>query len=61
MTKLNIDELNKYIEKVKNLKGKKEKMANPVTRAIYEDESVQAGRWLTLGEFEELLRKTRRK
>lgn len=61
MTKLNLDEMNKYLEKVKNLKGNKEKMANPVTRAIYEEESVQAGKWLTLSEFEELLRKTRRK
>jgi hypothetical protein len=61
MVKLNIDEMNKYLDKVKNLKGKKEKMANPVTRAIYEDESVRTGRWLTIGEFEDLLKMTRRK
>lgn len=61
MSKLNIDEMNKYLDKVKNLKGKKEKMVNPVTRSLYEEESVQAGRWLTLAEFEELLRMTRRK
>lgn len=61
MAKLNIDEMDKYLEKVKNLKGKKEKMANPVTRALYEEESVNAGKWLTLSEFDELLRKTRRK
>lgn len=61
MAKFDINEMNKYLEKVKNIKGKKEKMANPVTRAIYEDESVQAGKWLTLAEFEELSRKTRRK
>lgn len=61
MAKFDINEMNKYLEKVKNIKGRKEKMANPVTRAIYEDESVQAGKWLTLAEFEELSRKTRRK
>jgi hypothetical protein len=48
--------LNEYLDKVKKLTGIKIKMSNPVTRALYETLSVDIGHWLTIDEFEELLR-----
>jgi len=55
MAKFDINKMNEYLEKVKNLKGTKQKMGNPVTRALYEDKSVISGHWLTLKEFEDSL------
>jgi len=47
--------LNQYLEQVKKLSGNKVKMANPVVRAIYEEKSLQVGRWLTIEEFKNTL------
>jgi len=55
MVKFDISKMNEYLDNVKKLKGTKEKMGNPVTRALYEDRSIIAGRWLTIKEFEESL------
>ncbi len=55
MTKFDISKMNEYLDKVKTLKGTKQKMGNPVTRALYEDRSIIAGKWLSIKEFEDSL------
>lgn len=47
--------LDEYLAKVKALTGNKIKCKSPIVRALYEDKSIQAGHWLTLNEFEELI------
>lgn len=45
-------------EKVKALKGEKQRMGNPVTRSLYEEKSLKANKWLSVKEFEESIKKT---
>jgi len=39
-------------KKIAALKGEKIKMSNPVSRASYESQSLKAGKWLSVEEFE---------
>lgn len=43
--------LKEYLDQVARLTGTKQKMNNPVTRALYEEKSVEAGHWLSVDEF----------
>jgi len=44
--------LKEYMDAVAALKGQKIKVRNPAARAVYEQYSLEAGRWLTAEEFE---------
>lgn len=53
--KLDLLKMNEYLDSVKKLTGTKIKMSNPITRCIYEQKSLLAGRWLSIKEFEDTL------
>lgn len=44
--------MREHEKKVKALTGEKQRMGNSVTRALYEEKSLKAGKWLSIKEFE---------
>ena len=53
--KIDRQKLNEYLAAVKHLPGTKIKIKSPIQRALYEEKSLDAKKWLSLKEFFEIM------